>query len=230
VAKKYNSGRATKMKRVIIICEGQTEKEFCCDVLAPYFSKKHIYIETPLIRKSGGGIVPWEILKKQIQTHLKQDKVAFVTTLIDYYGIEKKHNYPNWEEVQKKRNKATRIDIIENEMLDSIIEDLKYRFIPYIQLHEFESLLFNDVSIFTNNFTESEFENFAEFATIFTQFPNPEDINDGSDSAPSKRLSYHIKGYNKVVYGAAIASEIGLTRIKEKCPRFNNWITKIEEL
>jgi len=77
----------TSMKRVIIICEGPTEQEFCSDVLTPYFAKTDIYIYFPLINKSGGGIVPWETLKKQIEIHLKQDSSATVTTLIDYYGI-----------------------------------------------------------------------------------------------------------------------------------------------
>lgn len=52
------------MKRIIIICEGHTEKEFCKTVLASYFQSKNIYIQTPLIKKSKGGIVKWEELKK----------------------------------------------------------------------------------------------------------------------------------------------------------------------
>jgi hypothetical protein len=62
MAEKYSDGRTAKMnqtiKRVIIICEGVTEQQFCNDVLAPYFSKENIFISNPLIKKSGGGIVP----------------------------------------------------------------------------------------------------------------------------------------------------------------------------
>ncbi|MDA3816451.1 MAG: DUF4276 family protein [Prolixibacteraceae bacterium] len=74
------------MKRVIIICEGETEKEFCNTILTPYFAKKDIFIQSPLIKKSMGGIVKWSELKKQITLHLTNDSKAFVTTLIDYYG------------------------------------------------------------------------------------------------------------------------------------------------
>lgn len=54
------------MKRIVIVCEGPTEQEFVRDVLQPYFLPKEIYIQSPLIKKSGGGIVPWNILKAQI--------------------------------------------------------------------------------------------------------------------------------------------------------------------
>jgi len=87
----------TSVKRLIVICEGPTEQEFCKDVLTPYFSNKNILIQAPLIKKSGGGVVPWLTLKKQIETHLKQDTNAMVTTLIDYYGIPERYNYPGWD-------------------------------------------------------------------------------------------------------------------------------------
>lgn len=93
--KKYHLNGSTKslsMKRVIIICEGETEKEFCTTILAPYFSKQNIYLQSPLIKKSMGGIVKWKDLKKQIENHLKSDIEVFVTTLIDYYGLERIKN------------------------------------------------------------------------------------------------------------------------------------------
>jgi len=220
---------STKMKRVIIICEGQTEHEFCKDVLTPFLFNKHIIVQAPLIKKSGGGIVPWEVLKKQIGIHLKQDPDAIITTLIDYYGIPEKYNYPEWHEAHNVPDKALRLNILENAMHQSFSEQLQQRFIPYIQLHEFESLLFTDVKIFNDNFTKDEFVDFTAFKKIFETFPNPEDINDGETSAPFKRLLYHIKGYNKIVHGAGLAEETGLIRIREKCPRFNSWIKKIEE-
>lgn len=39
------------MKRIIIICEGQTEQSFCKNVLQPYFTTKNIWLETPTIKK-----------------------------------------------------------------------------------------------------------------------------------------------------------------------------------
>lgn len=58
------------MKRVIIICEGETEREFCKNVLAPHLIHNNIFIQAPLIKRSMGGIVRWSILKKEIETPL----------------------------------------------------------------------------------------------------------------------------------------------------------------
>lgn len=218
------------MKRLIIICEGQTEQEFCSDVLIPYLAAKGIYVGNPLIKKSGGGIVPWETLGKQIETHLKQDANAFVSTLIDYYGIPSQYEYPLWEEAHYEQNKQIRMDLLERGMYQAIDENYRNRFIPYIQLHEFEGLLFNNINVFRNNFSTNEFNDFQSFERIFNQYDNPEEINDGVTSAPSKRLRHHIKGYDKIVYGATLASEIGLSKIREKCPRFNQWINKLENI
>jgi len=75
------------MKRIIIICEGQTEIEFCQDILYPHFNAQNIYPQALTIKKSGGGIVSWPALKRQIEGHLRQDPKVFVTTFIDFYGI-----------------------------------------------------------------------------------------------------------------------------------------------
>lgn len=59
------------MKQLIIICEGQTEQEFCNKILQPYFIQKQVLVHAPLIKKSGGGIVRWSVLRKQIAMHLQ---------------------------------------------------------------------------------------------------------------------------------------------------------------
>ena len=137
------------MKSIIIVCEGETEAEFCKTILQPYFKPKEIFIKNPLIERSNGGIVAWKILKKQIENHLQQDKNTFVTTLIDYYGIKASHNYPNWEDIGQTQDVAKngKIDVLENAMKNDISASLRDRFIPYVQLHEFESLLFVDLNV-----------------------------------------------------------------------------------
>ena len=86
------------MKRIIIVCEGETEQEFCKDILHPYFLSRNLHIQAPTIKKSGGGIVAWKTLQNQIENHLKQDPSAYITTFIDYYGINGKLKFPKWEE------------------------------------------------------------------------------------------------------------------------------------
>ncbi len=218
------------MKRIIIICEGQTEQEFCKDVLAPYFISKNIQIQAPLIKKSMGGIVNWIVLKKEIETYLKQEPNVFVTLLIDYYGINAKHEFPFWVEANKIPDKELRLTKIEAEMKKSVENLINYRFIPYIQLHEFEGLLFCNKEVFDRSFEKKEFSDYKYLTETLDMFSNPEDINDGNDTAPSKRLEKIIAGYNKVVFGSMIANEIGLKAIRKKAPRFNKWLKKLEDI
>ena len=216
------------MKRIIIVNEGQTEQEFCKDLLAPHFLLKNILIQHPTIKKTGGGIVAWETLKLQIETHLKQDSNAFVTTLIDYYGINGKLKFPKWEEAKEIVDKSERMTFLEAAMKALIDPKLSHRFIPYIQLHEFEGLLFSNIDVFTAQIAANKFRDFNELAQTIEDHPNPELINDGKTTAPSKRLERLIIGYNKPVYGAILADAIGLSRIRSKCPRFNSWLSILE--
>jgi hypothetical protein len=218
------------MKRVIIICEGDTEKEFCIKLLSPYFAVKDIFLQYPLIKKSMGGIVKWTELKKQIILHLKTDKTAFVTTLIDYYGLYAKYQFPGWNNAMKIMEKNSRMEFLENSMLEDIEEPLRLRYLPYLQLHEFEGLLFNDINIFYEQIPKNELVGIKELQKTFKDFSDPEMINDSRETSPSHRLQRIIKGYDKVIYGNYLADAIGLEKIRDKSARFSNWLQKIENL
>lgn len=217
------------MKRLYIICEGPTEVEFCHDVLYPYFIHRNLVI-IPILIKKAGGIIPWPGIKHQAEILLKQDPACFVTLLIDYYGLYPKHKFPQWDEAEAIVNRAERMDRLEQAMKNDMDADLNHRFLPYIQLHEFEGLLFNNMQVFDNSFTPDEFTNRQELLNTINQHPNPEEINNRPEYAPSKRLLRLIKGYDKIVFGACLAVDIGLVRLRAKSPRFSEWITKIENL
>ncbi len=223
------------MKRIIIICEGQTEQTFCNQVLQPYFAGR-INFNYPTIKKTGGGIVNWQVLKHQIETHLLGDRTAFVTTLIDYYGIHQHHRYPFWEEAQKLNDKNLAISKIEEAMLADINPTLKIMFVPYVQLHEFEALLFSDIDVYKKSFEPNEFLDYQYLVKTIEENENPEMINSGSETAPSKRLSKIIRGYYsdnenmKVHFGSLLAHDIGLGKMRLKCPRFDLWLKKLESI
>ena len=216
------------MKRLVIICEGPTEKEFCKDLLAPALSSYEIYVDTPLIKQSGGGIVPWNVLKRQIEGHLREGE-AFVTMLIDYYGIKDTHKFPLWEESKPITNMPSRIQYLCKAMHDDIDPNFRHRFIPYMQLHEFEGLLFSDITKFKEYYTEEKMY-YKALEEASRTFPNPEFINNNPSTAPSKRLIAAIPSYNKVLDGNCIAMAIGLTTIRRECPLFNEWLTTLEQL
>ncbi len=198
--------------------------------MSSYFLERNIIIEYSLIKKSGGGIIKWPEIKRQIENHLKQDKSTFVTIFIDYYGMYKKQEFPQWEMSLKVAEKNQRMDLVERAMKDDIASELNYRFIPYLQLHEFEGLLFSDIEAFKSQIPANEITDIKELEDIVSTYPNPEMINDMPETAPSKRLTKLIAGYKKVVYGNILAEVIGLERIRNKCPRFNYWISKLESI
>lgn len=99
-----------------------------------------------------------------------------------------------------------------------------WRFYPYIQLHEFEAVLFSSDKGFIKYFDE---DNALELQEIVDKYENPEDINSTPDGAPSKRLLRIVPEYDKVMYGNIIALEIGITMILDRCPRFKEWVNTL---
>lgn len=214
------------MKRLIIICEGPTEQEFCMEVLGGELAKRDVYVEAPLIKHSHGGIVPWATIKRQILKHL-QEKDAYVSMLVDYYGIKEQFGFPGWDESLRIIDKTERLHFLLEKMEEDLPETLRYRFIPYIQMHEFEGLLFSDVHAFLNSFEENEIK-IEDLQAAADAFESPEMINNSPETAPSKRLIDAIPDYDKIVFGNCVAMDIGLEKIREKCPLFNEWVEKLE--
>lgn len=214
------------MKRLIIICEGPTEQAFCNDLLRDHFLSKDIILEAPTIKHSNGGIVAWDTLKKQIIRHLNEGN-CIVSLFVDYYRIKDSYRFPGWMESKSISNVYDRMHFLFKQMSLDIDEKLRSRFVPYIQLHEFEGLLFSNISVFQNNFTKAELD-FALLESAVNSANTPEEINNSPSTAPSERLKKAVIGYDKVTDGAFLALEIGLETIREKCILFNEWIEILE--
>jgi hypothetical protein len=59
--------------------------------------------------------------------------------------------------------------------------------VPYIQLHEFEALLFSDPQSFSIAFPSATTE-LADLEAIRGAFKTPEHVDEGNDTSPSKRI------------------------------------------
>ena len=142
-----------------------------------------------------------------------------MTTFIDFFRIP--NTMPRYEECMAKASKIERVEALESAMNENIGDR---RFFSYIQLHEFEALLFSNNNGFAYYFPE---ECAKRTGIIVSSYENPEDINSSPEGAPSKRLLALKSDYNKVLEGNLIALEVGIMSMLEKCPRFNRWITQI---
>ena len=126
-------------------------------------------------------------------------------------------------------DKVDRMHFLFEKIAEDMPEKLRHKFIPYIQLHEFEGLLFSDVDAFKLTFDEKNID-FDKIRSAADSFENPELINNSPLTAPSKRLIAAIPGYNKVIDGNCVAMDIGLNKIRLKCPLFNEWVEKLENI
>lgn len=55
-------------------------------------------------------------------------------------------------------------------------------------------------------------------------------MNDGHDTAPSKQLKARIPSYQKTVHGPLVTEATGLAKLRAACPRFDDWVAKLEGL
>jgi hypothetical protein len=196
------------MLRIGVSVEGATEREFVNLVLAPYFFSQNKYLQPVDMR----GNVSLDKIRTELKPML--NSFDYTTTLYDFYGF-------------KNRN-GKNIQELEDAILELVPSSQKACFIPYVQLYEFEALLFSSVDAMPEYFSET---NKAESVrSILSSCGNPEAINDGYETCPSRRISALFPEFDKKLDGPMICGEIGLEKIREACPRFNNWVAKLEEV
>jgi hypothetical protein len=220
--------------RLHILGEGFTEKRFVENVLTGHLIKYNIITDvccfiTKFIPATGqqfkGGISNYAKIKKDILNRISEDnnKDSVFTTMIDFYGIP--DDFPGVYAKSEAKRPYEKVKIIENALADDINDS---RFIPYIQLHEFESLIFSDPLKLAKVYIDFKNE-IRELQELSNSIP-PEEINDGFASSPSHRIKKVIPPYDKAFAGGEIAKAIGIEVMRKKCPHFNEWITKLDKL
>lgn len=213
------------MTRVCIVCEGETEASFIQQCLAPYLAPGGVYVYGSIIRAPSGRHKGGHVSIDRLARHMSHEYRAFdrLTSLVDFYGFEDRDGR-SCEEIE-----CAILDAIRKEQERKKKDFDARRVFPYVQLHEFEGLLFTNPAAFgevlLDRWSEAAHRALVEVASAFD---NPECINDGPQTAPSKRIS-NIVPYNKVVDGPLIAQAIGIDNIRAKCPAFNAWVEKLQE-
>ena len=216
------------MSRVCILVEGQTEETFVNEILSPHLNHTGIYPHAFLFRKKGGSFA-YQRARKEILNSLKEDKARICTTMVDFYGMPK--DWPGRTESQSCQNYQDKAQRIEQALSEDIVAQMgdswnPAQFIPYVQMHEFEALLFSNTSILAASNTSVS----AQLKNVLQSFSCPEEINDNYNTCPSRRIKRHIANYVKTVDGIIAARKIGLIKMRQKCLHFNEWVTKLENL
>ncbi len=137
------------MNRVCVLVEGDTEESFVDSILGPEFTPKTVLLYPILFRRRGGSF-RYTKCQKVILNTLKQDRSVYVTTMVDFYGMPA--DWPGRNESQSCRDYQDKTQRVEQALSDDIVAKMgeswsPAQFIPYVQMHEFEALLFSDTSI-----------------------------------------------------------------------------------
>jgi hypothetical protein len=220
--------------RLLVHVEGQTEGQFVNEVLRDHLlAKGYRSVAAKVLgnTRREGGIAPWVEARRDIIGHLKEDVACIATTMVDYYGLpmQKGRAWPGREKAALLRSEL-RAACVEDAVRADIAAKLgdARRFVPFVVMHEFEGLLFSDCAAFSRGIARPDLE--ADFQSIRNQFPTPEDINDSVTTAPSKVVENLVPGYKrqKPLLGVLAVLEIGLTRIRQECRHFDEWLTRLE--
>lgn len=210
------------MIRVCIVCEGATEVEFVKSCLTPHLLNHGVnayptILQAPSGRHRGGRVTVERLARFISHEYHAADRL---TTLVDFYGFR---------DADGRTRKELERAILDDVALSTTGFDP--RFVrPYVQMHEFEGLLFSDVEQFQYVLDGWDDHVRQTLARIRAQFQTPEDINNSRETAPSKRIIAAFSGsaYSKTEHGPMIAEAIGLPVIRQQCPQFDDWMNMLE--
>ncbi len=219
------------MKKVLIYVEGQTEETFVRNVLTPYLWQKcRLWFVPRLARtkrtKAGrtfkGGIVSYQQVRKDVVRLLNDSSAILVTTMIDYYGLP--DDFPG-KSTLPSGTPYQRVHHLEEAFKNDIGAR---RFLPFLVLHEFEALVLAEPTYLANVLPQSA----AALPRLQREIRGipPEEINEGKRTHPAARIRRYFPGYRKRLHGPLVVERIGMASLRNKCPHFDAWLSKLEAL
>ena len=220
-----------------ILCEGPTEDNFATKVLKPFFCTHNIYVKTVILttsRKKGatGGMISHQQVLNDLSRIFasirpNNSETNIVTSMFDFYALP--NDFAGYTKAMRQNDTRAKVDMLEQALGAEIG---RRNFVPYIQLHEFEALLFSDIMALQIDYPNA-LNNIEKLKAQTDLIGDPELINHTPETAPSKRIINSLSPkyrYNKVRSGVSITTSITLPVIRKKCIHFNNWINQIIHL
>lgn len=221
--------------RLNLIVEGQTEENFVNQTLKPCLGSLSVGVSVRVAttkrtrgRKFRGGLSTYAQARNDIIRWIREDQNPDVrfTTMFDLYGLP--DDFPGYEAAASHDDPYQRVETLEDALAQDIADP---RFIPYIQLHEFEALLLSSPQKLESQFSGYP-DAIAKLARTVADFESPEHVNDSTVTAPSKRIIDAVPEYQraKASAGPIVAGQIGLPTMRSKCKHFACWLAKLEKL
>lgn len=210
-----------------IHAEGDTEKRFVDRVLRSYLISLGFIVKVQTNQTNAthfGGLSTYAQFRKNT-LRLRGHEPCLISTMIDLYQFPS--DFPGKDEAESRKNSEEKVLFLEQKLKEDL-QELSPNFIPYIQLHEFEALLFSSVDAINRNLQNATPSTLSKLEAVLHTFGEPEKID--TQKGPSVYLKeIYDDRYQKIYHGIPIAEQIGLEAIREACPHFDNWLKKLEE-
>jgi hypothetical protein len=219
---------------LIVYVEGVSEESFVNRQLRPHLQRhgwstvKPIGVLTSEAYGERGGLTNWKAVEQDLRDLFEQYKGADwrFTTLWDYYGTP--DSFPGFAAARTAAPGSDRAAIVEAALSAHFQEP---RFLPYVQMHEFEALVLAAIDGLKEiNSTQATALDALKVRCEATG--NFETINDGPTTHPAKRIDAVLPGFwrTKEDDGPSALRTVGLDSPRRWCPRFNQWVTRLETM
>jgi hypothetical protein len=225
------------MVRLYFYVEGQTEQEYAARMLRPHLAGFGVHVMGAVLAASGrkhgrvsrGGGRRYQPMRNDLGNLLRQDARgdARFTTMFDVYALH--DGFPGWDEAEQQRHiPQERILTLERAFATDVGD---HRFIPHLQLFEFETILLCEPSHFALVYDNSG-PGIAALQAAVTAATSPELVDDGETTAPSKRIISQFPQYSgqKTTVGVDLAECVGIDTTRKLCTHFDRWLKALEAL
>lgn len=197
------------MIRLGFSVEGPTERAFISRVLGPHLARFNVDAHATSL----GGNVSLDRIRDELPPLL--GSFDHVSTLYDFYGF-------------KKRG-ARNVDELLAAISDLVHPEQRRHLTPYVQMYEFEALLFA-VPETVVHVLDGGARELAGLRSVLATCGPPEAVNDSPQTSPSHRLASLFPHFDKPLHGRHILEAAGLAAIRAECPRFDAWVASLEML
>ena len=215
------------LKKILLLVEGQSEETFIQQFLSKELRRPDLHLQPVVLttkrtqsgRTFKGGLPKFDKVRRQVLHLLGDSSAAMVTTMLDYYGLPA--DFPGMNSMPEG-GPLERVKYLETQFEKEIGGS---RFLAHLTLHEFETLLLVDLNAFVSVFPADR-KAIAKLEDMVHGRP-PEAINDGRDTHPSALIQKVLPKYQKLLHGSMILEQIKLRTLRQQCPHFSQWVTKL---